>query len=555
MRRSLTWPAWLGARQSVGLLAWAFLTPVSVVAAPLAAIADIVDATELLHWMLLGLVAQLPLGLVLLLGGRLLRLLSYPRPMVVVVALLAGASRGAVIAHLGHSPGIETRVVASAITMTIWLVAFGAALQAHDRYRGEVDALLAQLVARELQGRLMDESATDAARAESAERISKTSDELRAIVTDGSPDHARTAALLQAAIETTLRPLSHDLWFSPAPIAPQARYGRGLVRRIATAPIPVGPVFVAALALLTWGSYVLHGVWQGLVVGAVIAAVYAATLTAANAMNRRPWVGAITRYLGVMLLPAAAGSVVLAIEGLGYRLSPIAVALGLPLITVAVAAAGIAREDQSEIIADLRARLADPQWDRHLGALVRRHVDVQSATMLHNAVQPALTAAALQLQLAASSGDPERARSALGRAARALDEATGAERPADDGRDRLNFVTEAWSGIARVTLCLDESELSAPEWSLLADVIEESTANAVRHGHATEIDIVVASTPTAITISLVDNGRAERTEAPAGLGRSWLSTVLASAVTAVLPDGRVRSLLTVARERDADSPR
>lgn len=533
----MQWTSLVGSRWSVSPKAWALVTPVGVVAAPLAAVADLDAPSPVARLLLVGLVAQLPLGVVLLLGGALSARMRRPRGANVLTTVLAGAARGFTIAIIIGAPDTIVRTVASAITMAIWLQVIGAALESHERYEREVAALLGPLVARELQGRLLDDAATHAARAVSAPRIAETSGELRAIVVDAADDHERTAALLQGAIETRLRPLSHDLWFSPRPVAPHARSRSSVLRRIISADVPATPLFVAALVLLTWGSFVLHGTWQGALVGVAVAVTYGAVLAAAQALRHRPTAAALVRYVGTLTLPAIAGGVAISAFGLSRMLSTIAVALGMPMITFGIAAAITLSADRAATLADLRARLAEPDWDRHLGELVRREVDAHAATTLHNSVQPALTAAALQLQLAAALDDPERAREALDRASRALDDAERHDDDAANARGRLLSIAEAWQGIAAVELHLPSSMLSAQEWSLLADVVGESVANAVRHGHANTVSVRIDDHDSELVIVMSDNGYDEKLIRTAGLGTTWLGTVVESSHVEVDSDG------------------
>ena len=420
-------------------------------------------------------------------------------------------------------------------------------MESHARYRREVDELLGMLVARELQGRLLDAETTDAARAASAERISQASGVLRAIVEEARDDHLRTAALLQSAIETRLRPLSHDLWFSPTPVPPVAHRGRDAVRRVLIAQVPVLPLALAALVLLGWGSIVLHGVWQGVLVGVAVAVAYGAVLAIAQSLHRWASAAAVVRYVGAGTLPALAGAAMIGALGLGHPMSTLAVALGLPLITLGVAAAVTLGDDRAATIADLRSRLAEPDWDRHLGALVRRQVDADSATHLHNSVQPALTAAALQLQLAAALDDPGRARAALDRAARAIEDAEQRRGAGSTGRTRLAQVAEAWSGIASVELELVDCELAEGEWELVADAVDETIANAVRHGRATCITVRIDAGAQVIIVDITDDGTGDAGDRAPGLGRTWLNTVVSSAVERVEPDGRRTCTLRLPR--------
>jgi hypothetical protein len=541
------WAALVAPPQSLSLQAVALVTPVGVVAAPLAASPSAATPAEALRWMLIGLLAQIPMGMVMLVAGQAVGRVPWPRAFTLAAILIAGAARGLVIAIIGQAPDAVTRTVSSAVTMSVWLLVIGAALNSHDRHRREIDELLAALVARELQGRLLDEAVTTAARADTAVRVAETSQGLRTIVTGAADDHERTAALLQAAIETRLRPLSHELWFRPRPVPPQAHRRADVVVRILTADVPVLPLLVSSLILLAWGSIVLHGAGRAALVGVAVALGYGAVLAGAHALRARPVVASVVRYGGSCVLPALAGEAAIGVLGLGDQLSPLAVALGLPLITLGVATATTLGADRSRTIADLRARLAEPEWDRHLGDLVRVEVDASTATMLHNSVQPVLTAAALQLQLAAALEDPRRARDALDRALRALDEVESGSVRTSTGRRRLADAPDAWRGLADVHLEVPKVEADDAEWELLADVVHESIANAVRHGRATVIVIGIDMRSTDIVVTMNDNRSVDDGAGTPGLGTTWLSSVTESAVVGIEPDGRRRSRLVIPR--------
>lgn len=533
-----TWTSRIVSPHALSMRAWVAVTPVGIVAAPLAAVPAVSNWNEALRWMLFGLIAQVPMGAVMVLGNFSVRRFPWPRALTLLMLLLAGAVRGLTIALIGEAPDVTNRAIASAVTMTIWLLVIGAALESHDRYRKEVDALLATLVARELHGRLLDDKATEVARRPSAERLAQTSHELRVIVSESSEDHARTAAMLQAAIETRLRPLSHDLWFAPTPTAPQTHTRLHLLGRILTTDVPAAPLAVPAFVLLAWGSVVLHRVWLGALVGLTVAGVYLGVLSLANAMHNHRWTAAAMRYLGTLIAPALAAEVTIWILNLGQPLSAIPVALGLPLITFGVASAVTLSADRSRTIADLQARLVEPDWDRHLGELVRRKVDERTASLLHNSVQPVLTATALQLQLASTLNDPGRARDALERAMRAIDAANSQSQDFPIGRRRLEEAAEAWQGIADVEIVIALGDVDEVEWDLLADVVHESVANAVRHGHASSITFDIQVNVDDIAVTMIDNGAADGVTGVPGLGTTWLQSVALSVQNRVEQDGR-----------------
>lgn len=552
------WRVWWQASttsRSLSLTAWLLLTPIGVVAAPLAAAPAPDNVGDLTRWLVLGAVAQISLGIAMLAGRWAVRWLSWPRFVVVITALMAGALRGLTLVVLGSAHDPAVRIVASSVTMSVWLLVIGAALDSIARYRRDVEQLLATLVARELNGRLLDTQGLRPSESTVA-RISQTFSELRTIVWADGVDHARTAALLQRAIEERLRPLSHDLWFSPQPVPPVAHRRLDFMRRCLIAKLPATAMTVAAVPLLSWGSLVLHGRWQGAIVGLVVAMTYGAVLGLAQIRRLPTRVASVVRYVGVTTLPAMSGSAVIADLGLGQVMSPVAVALGLPLITFGIAAALTVQSDRTATLEDLRARLAEPDWDRHLGELVRRELDTTTAAVLHNSVQSTLTAAALQLRLAAALDEPGRARNALQRAAQAIDEIERTSRleiTQAFGREKFDEVIHAWEGIAQVCVEVSGGALAPREWALLVDLVNECIANAVRHGGARTISVAVQINLHEVTLVVIDDGDFSRGEVAAGLGTRWMNMVTHTNAIATNHRGQRQHTLVV--PRDVDSPR
>ena len=540
----------LGSRQSFSLTAFLLVTPIGVAAAPLAASSNLDSTTPLIQLLLVGLLAQIPLGAVLFIGGFLSARFSWSPTINTCLTLLAGAARGLAIAFMIAAPDSVMRAISSAITMAIWLLVIGAALESHKRYLAEVNELLGPLVARELQGRLLDDEITDLARSESAPRIAQTSGEIRSIVDDANGDYAGTAALLQDAIENRLRPLSHDLWFSPNPVAPLVRKRFDVFYRILQTKLPVKPLFLCSLLLLAWGSFVLHRTWKGAIVGVTISFAYALVLLLANRIAHHERVSTFIRYVGVGTFPAFVGGLTIVALHLSKISSTIAVALGLPLITFGISAAVTLKSDRAKTLTGLRARLADPDWDHHLGALVRREVDATTATTLHNSVQTVLTATALQLQLAANLNEPSRALAALDRAMQALNQAETPSSDEKSARYRLVHLAETWQGIADVQMQLPQDQLTFLEWSLLADVVGECIANSIRHGQAKHVDVVIGVGQHEFDLMIADDGRANEQDRTAGLGTTWLGTVVQSASEETRPDGLRAIRMTLSRKEE-----
>ena len=158
----------IGSRRSLGLTAFFVTAPIGFFAAWTATREPFVSTQVLLSWCVIGVLSQLALGAVLLVGyvtvgdrnGR----KPSTRALVIALVLTAAAARGVVIAVLPAMWDLTTttspavRIGSSTIIFGLWLMIIGAALAANDQYRSKVGTLLDELVTRELAERLLDEA-------------------------------------------------------------------------------------------------------------------------------------------------------------------------------------------------------------------------------------------------------------------------------------------------------------------------------------------------------------------------------------------------------------
>jgi signal transduction histidine kinase len=86
-----------------------------------------------------------------------------------------------------------------------------------------------------------------------------------------------------------------------------------------------------------------------------------------------------------------------------------------------------------------------------------------------------------------------------------------------------------WDGIltTQVEFVGSEDDVSIIETRNIVHVIEEAFSNALRHGLATEATIVLNTTPTVISVTVIDNGIGPRVGDP-GLGSSLFNSIAGS---------------------------
>lgn len=532
----------LGNPRTIGLVAFVLSIPIGLVATLTATHDPFASVREVLAWISIGVLAQLAMGAALLVGNLVLVRLDVTRQgtrvVTIAVAFVAGAVRGVgvgLLPELSNLPTTTTpaiRILSSAVIFGLWLLILGAALGANDRYRADLGALVDELATRELQLRMVDDRQVAIHSSRAVARIAESTAPLKTALgaQSGVPDHARTARLVQDAIEERLRPLSHQFWFEREPLIETPSSGLGLVRRVVGTPIPWQRAIPLMSVLLVGNSLVRWGWPAGLLSGLVASGLVAAiviTFTFLGSAHRLRWNSVMYGLLFLVPAPAA----VLVIERLTDQpqraLINFVLALGVPTAFLLGAAASVVIVDRRATLSDLRARIAEPTWDAHLGELHRRQVESEAASFLHNTVQSRLVAASLQLERAAAEGDQERADGALKQVREALElaSATTGFPLSPPPSERLSKLTQAWKGIATVTVDVPDTLEPDAAWRSASEAVEECVTNAVRHGRATRVAVLCRQAPDAIEITIDDDGSGSSGSEGSGLGQSWMSRV------------------------------
>ncbi len=177
-------------------------------------------------------------------------------------------------------------------------------------------------------------------------------------------------------------------------------------------------------------------------------------------------------------------------------------------------------------VSELRELLNDDQWDERLRNLESHSQETEFASVLHNTRQSRLSAAAIQSETAALEGDTDRAKDALRYAREALDQ-SGPDPITGPGLvvDRLGEVVTAWLGIVQIDVfCPSDLSMSASA-KFAIDAAEECVANAVRHAHASRIEVRLEVEGTDLVLRVEDNGAASGVDSTPGVGTTWIERV------------------------------
>lgn len=491
-------------------LSWMTLALLAVAGLVAAVVSDPAASLQgRLLWLGAGVVAQVALTIVYVVGAH----LGAARSRLAVLGVVAtgAAARAAVLIVLvdvlgtGDPLDAGQRMLSGTVTFTAWGVLLGASVQAWSDYRASLRTLLQRV----------DHTVEEA----EALRVKWQS---RLATAPGVPeDLSRTAQELHADIERRLRPLSHRLWFGLTDR--QAR--RSFVTAASTEPLPVIWIAVVAFVLYAWTISYHFGVVVGTLAALATALAMALILALGRRLSRlrprRSLAILLAAILLAILVPAAIDS---ATTGFRDPLGLVAVTVGLGVVIVVIQIVAVSLRQRRNTIDALGARV---------DALDGQRLTV--ASHVHSTMQSRWTAAAMRLEEAAHTGDVDAARVALAGARSLFDAAA----PTAPTHVELTDLVRAWEGIAAVHLDVAD-DVPTVAHDTLGRLVEEAVANAVRHGRARSIDVLVTVRADAVEVVVTDDGRGLGESPRKGFGSSWMDRV----ATWELVDGAQGARLT-----------
>ena len=537
--------SWRGAvLDDVGIGRTAFwLVSIPSVLAVLTVLPDEISIPRgLLLWIVASIVSTGLLGLVLWASSAIrvrMPMSRVVRPVIVLITMvLAAAARGVGLVLVLQAFDVDDRtsaagrVVSSTVIFTVWLVLIGGFLSALSGYRAARQALLDEIVMRELQMRLFDESRVAGRRQDAESRMSETTDMVREILASAdvgdAEEYARISLLLHRAIDERIRPLVHEMWFEPNPEFDAPPSTGGFLRKTYLTPVPLAWALSLYAFVETTGAIIMLGWRWGLQAAVIEWLACAAVLLAERSLRPQP--GFLSRSVTIVALatlPLLSAWIVLA-SRIDTRIpffALLAFVVTAPILTLTCCAARAVLDDRGPSLLELQQRLERDDWAEQLEMLETRVAENSMASVIHNTVQARLLAAALQLETAAMTNDQTRAQSALDDARSALDSAHSTTRSSRSTAERLQSIAEAWKGIIEVRISLDAAVQPGPRTRLALDAIEECVANAARHASATVVAVSLGQGADGLELVVSDNGAAFVSHAGGGVGSDWMQRI------------------------------
>lgn len=453
-------------------------------------------------------------------------------------AVIVGLSRAVVLVLVAEAvgtpvgDGVPGIAVSSSFSAVIWLGLVGLLVAGQDAYRERYRSLVREAAA---VGDI-----DDLDRHPGVHRMRATiTSALQAAEVEPTPQQwALASSAIRHEIDSTLRPLSHRLWFGGADEEPHSRWSRVVRDAISGFHVPVLPAVMLWLIGSLIGGVALLGSKRALLAAGLSTAILLAVLVLA----RRLMAGRDSLVLGSLAVAAVAAIPIALTDAIMRRMgmtSGLTVESGLgPLLWLALAGLLILVGSVTLAASDRREVLA---------VAARGGSEARVSSYLHNSLQSELTGMAMQLNAAALTDDPAMAREALERVQALLsrsfsqDLATFHEEPTA----RAERVALAWVGICAVSIVIDPAADVDPLLSPAVTAAEELISNAVRHSGATHIEVTVTPDGTgALEVECCANSPGQHPTG-SGLGSAMLTSVSSEAMTVVQEGGSTRYRLRI----------
>lgn len=475
----------------------------------------------------------------------------------ILLAVGVALVRTAGFMPIANPGGVDTgfaagsQLLASTLVTALTILVMNAVTESvstHRRLRSELMATLVDLRHQQLQQDALGEAIDHALLAEVLSATDSARQQMETAPAPQSPDSRLALAdALRATAVGPLRSLSHRLQATEAPTAPpETRFLPVLIATVRAHPL--WPRETAAVSAIVAGTFVIYlrreesGVEGALVtlllvlgtMALQLAAVWL-SLAAIVAIGRRAsTVAAIAIPLAVVatatisIVRSELADEVVASQLTGRSVSVI-VLVSL-LVVVLVNAAMASQVSQETVIERLHATIDATETEAQARNRELVRASRTLARYVHGTLQSRLLASALAIEQAERTGNPAGFDRALKEAREALLLPEVLPAGATDLAEAIDQATALWRGIATVTAHV-APPIPALAPTRITDVcllIEEGVANAMRHGSATTVEILL--TPLggdAIAITITDDGTGPTGGSP-GLG----STIFDQASTA-----------------------
>ena len=346
-------------------------------------------------------------------------------------------------------------------------------------------------------------------------------------------DWRRVSTLLRQTAQDSVRPLSHRLWQHAG-----QRYDVQPWWRLPIAIVEQQPFRPLGFALVdfvgTLGTNVeQYGAVRGLTLVVVGLAWWIPVMLVANAiMRRHPKAHAAIFLVALAMMQAAV--VVrgylreLWIPGSGSAAWQISQMVAVVAVVLVTSGFGAWRNREAAQLANLRAVVDEEgevarERSAQIAMLAR-----ETAQYLHGSLQTRLVGCSLAMEQASETGDVPALERALAEALAALDTEATITAPGRSISAEVYRKVDLWSGFCDFDVDFGEGIAdSSDQAAVVGRAVEEAIANAIRHGHASHVEVsVTRGSGARLLVRICDDGTGPQGGSP-GLGSAYLAMVSA----------------------------
>lgn len=528
----------MGGPNGITLRAWLLLSPVSIIFTWVVLPEGYAPTANLWNGLLVGLLAHVVTGLVLVIGKYtvLRNVAQKPRPVTsLVVFALAGAARGFSAAYFLELFGITLqadyadRMLAGSILVLIWFAVSAVMVDGERQYKSSFAQLTDQI---DRQTNLRTEQA-DLLRKYQEKLLA----EIRATLSD-SLRSGKSASDIHESVEHLIRPLAHRLntsvrVFQSSTKAPVKKIKLGPVIQTAFTQTAYSPLWTILMAVLATAYSKL---WQFGLPALLDSALSALTILVFFSTAKR------LRLFGFWVIPVwfatgLSASLITALLSGSFSIErfPNALYLSINVVIPAAIVAAIGAFDRNteknlEILRQLADRLT---WETS-SLEQRAWVEQQRlARFVHSELQGRLRAFALRLDVSGRLPTNEE----IERLRQECEEAFPLESKQKNFEEFLINNSILWDGVVKIDTDIDQEVLTALASDTYAssaaeEICKEAVVNAVKHGKAKNLLIsckisTTKSDQLLLQLQVVDDGVGFSDETK-GMGLSQLDQLTVS---------------------------
>ena len=421
---------------------------------------------------------------------------------------------------------LTQRVLNSTLTTVIWLGLANIVVEVNRRYKRKFRAILSQL----LVVNLRNSGSAQAGFAVIAHDLALLQTQLQDsyFSVKGASDDSesmRTAAKeIRVQIETALKPLSKRLWLDSMYEYPQLKFLRLIADAIWNLKYP----FFPTIAVLTLSTFVSLAPASGATysIGSGVSLLLSFCLL--EFFRRRAVTGVPSLKSSINLIFVStigiftgfvSATALNLIDGGGSYFLALVLAPYISAIVIVGSAITLALSDRQEILSNLSkgAKRLTENTNHSLQSS-------QAASYIHNSLQSELTALAQQFELVAANPNKRQSEIVLEKLDALIRRSMGEDFSnfLESPESRLDRVLKSWDEIVTLKVNIDRLLFTdASRGMLFVQLVEESVANSVRKGNATEIAIDATFIGSRLEVQIKDNGQFN-SENGAGIGTAWI---------------------------------